>query len=367
MHTAPWIITGLMLTTAGCGSNADDTAKKTNSKTAQSQSSTFESPLNDAMGTNTSPESMDRMQQKAEKAIKTCMAKEGFQYIPVIAKSISFDSTSEDFPGPENPDWRKKYGYGIIIQRLDPSSNAFLGPDLETKDPNQGIVEKMSKAERRAYYIALDGFDPDATAPDGPPPELSNPEQFAQTFELKGCRNEAYAEMNANVFNNPDNDALIQEIYESLEKKMNEDPEMKKLMSSYKKCTAKAGFPELKNISSGYDLVAKKLEAALPSNGAGDQSAKSGISFSTGEGDGTVIGGGGIGSPELTEAQKATLKDLLKEEIQIAQADFGCQKKLDYQVTQNDIRIRVEEEVATDRRDDIANLKPSAPGAGGQD
>lgn len=371
MHRAQWIAAGLAITIAGCGDSSSNASKNTTSKREQSKTSAktsaFESPLSEALGMDNEPKSYERMSKKMEKEIQQCMAKEGFEYVPVTNQFISFDSQSVDFPGPDNPSWRKEYGYGITIQRLNPNNEAFESPIPDIKDPNQEIVDKMSKAERRAYYLALDGYDPDELteaiegAPPIPPPGATLDGTEPQT---KGCRTKAYAAMNENVMNNPDNQDVIQELFDSLQKKIDEDPATKKLLSSYKKCTAKAGFSNLKTTQSGYEYINKKIGEIIPNGESPGGVLQGGNVIIAGDpGSGSLSEGGG---DTLSEEQKTSLKQLLKEEIQMAEADYTCQEQLNFLEVQDDIRIRVEEEVATDRREDISNLKPGTSGGIGQ-
>ena len=101
----------------------------------------------------------------AENQIADCMKKEGFQYLPhpqVYSSGETFDfagSASLVKPDDVVRKWRQKYGFGVAAQVVYPNDPQVKVREF-AKNPNQAIVDALDPAQRKAYYLALQGGEP---------------------------------------------------------------------------------------------------------------------------------------------------------------------------------------------------------------
>lgn len=153
--------------------------------------------------------------RQVQEAIATCMAEQGFEYIPVdySQQQISFE---DEFDGLEwgSAEWSAKYGFGVSTQRF---TQQQVGPDLVgyddpfidggadsgPVDPNQAYVEGLAPAEADAYYEALYGGFDDYPVPiweeEGREPTDEELEaydrEFQENYTPSGCEPIAYEEI----------------------------------------------------------------------------------------------------------------------------------------------------------------------------
>lgn len=336
-------------------SNTDDSSDSQNSSAA----SEFKSPLADALGQNN--DDYARNSARAELEIQSCMAKEGFTYIP--QKNLQVNTFSaEDSPGPQNPEWRKQYGFGIVINVLEPGGDANLVTEEEYVDPNQKMIDKMSKAEQRAYFLALDGFDPEASEPvanGSAVPSEAISEGYANS-QPKGCRGIAYSKINGGFNVDESSMALTEELYQAVDDRIVASRSFASASKKYVDCIGDMTSVQLPKHPKDtyfqgtlYERIQNKLYKIAP------DFAPQKIEGGGSEGAFVTEVAVGEGSKELTDAQRADLKKLLKEEIRLAEADATCDKKASLADTVTDERIRAERAIVEERADDIAALTSS--------
>lgn len=345
--------TALAVTACSSGSsNASSSGGSRAKKSTASSSSVYESPLSDAMG-QVNQESYAREAAKAEKNTQACMAKEGFEYIPV---NTSPDVYQEDFSnvGPQAPEWRKKYGYGMVAQVLEPEDNIYGdgGDFKEQVDPNMKLFEKLSKAEQRAYGIALDGYDSEAVA------VVTQPNETSGGAPTKGCRAVAYQKLWGQT--DEKTQQLQRDLYEEMISRMDADPRIKKMTKAWKSCLG-GDFSSIRDPGGAYDYIQKQIDEIVQSN--------------EGNGLSEVEGPAPTSLPPSTEEmtlpptdfssdQKSRLKTLQKTEIALANADYKCQEKLDLVKKGEEIRIEIEQQIVDSHGSDLRKIK--AAGGGGQ-
>lgn len=364
-------ITTLTLS-AACGSNSTENKQaeskggdKAADRAEKAEEFNFESPISEALGQPTSASEGTRQMERQEKEIQDCMAAEGFTYIPNSASSAIFDTFTDS--GPQNEEWRSKYGYGIVVPYLDPNADLYgFQPEDTQEDPNQAIVDELSEAERRAYYIALDGYDPDAPidAPQGGTAFGGSEMVPSDFFEPKGCRGEAFSDM-PGFGGNQEVMELQQDLYETLQERIESDPRIKKLQKSWRECVSKAGFSEVKSPEDSYNYISN----------AATEIAPNGPPMGDGPSSGRVLTGDDAESPEfpqegndepLTDDQIEQLKKLKKREIALANADNECLEKSDGQAAYEKVRIDIEKQLVEERAKDLAKLRTDGD-SGGQE
>lgn len=156
-----------------------------------------------------------QQEREAQEAIASCMAAEGFEYIPidVSAQEAFFESQFEEDLEWGSDEWIAKYGFGVSTQRFSQSQvgpdlvgntwNDFGGEDEMPVDPNQAYLETLSESERMAYEAALWGGPNDYPVPlweeEGrEPTEEEMDAIFAEAeanYVPSGCENISYEEV----------------------------------------------------------------------------------------------------------------------------------------------------------------------------
>lgn len=87
---------------------------------------------------------------QVQEAVRTCMAEQGFEYIPAVYPQP--DVATMEF---DQVEYARTQGFGITTWYGN--EEQMSGPAVDWVDPNQAIVEAMSESEQAAYYEALYG------------------------------------------------------------------------------------------------------------------------------------------------------------------------------------------------------------------
>lgn len=199
--------------------------------------------LADLYGGDMSPEEQEQQMAEQEREVQeiiaTCMAEEGFEYIPVTYDH-SFIAFDDDDWG--SKEWAEQYGYGITT---DPwADQEQVEPVEEWTDPNDDYVMAMSPGEQEAYYEALYG-PMDFAEDDG---EWVEGDDMAVEYDWEeaGCQglaqHEVYDQDNAQaMWEDPafsEFFAAAERIYEEVER----DPKVAEINEEWAACMADAGF-----------------------------------------------------------------------------------------------------------------------------
>jgi len=160
---AVWALVVVVSAVTGC-TTADDTPSPDSTSASSSPSTGPDppsppvqpppGPLETYLGFSDeldSPETIAARVTWRENLTATCMAAEGFEYIPVVPtpEDIEF----EEGPLPGTPEYVEQYGYGI----WKPPSTSGGYHWEKGVDPNEALVAAMSDAGRAAYETALLG------------------------------------------------------------------------------------------------------------------------------------------------------------------------------------------------------------------
>lgn len=96
--------------------------------------------------------------EKVEAVIGRCMARAGFEYVPVDVKTVELaQQYVRTDPNVSRRDYHERWGYGETTRFDDPVRTVGLGPN------NRRIFNSLSPADRVAYNRTLFGEDPDMT------------------------------------------------------------------------------------------------------------------------------------------------------------------------------------------------------------
>lgn len=177
-----------------------------------------------------------------QQQVASCMAAEGFDYIPFVPSDIG-----GGFAGFDEEEYVTTYGFGISTWVLQ-QDQMLPENDPYAQDPNQAIVDAMDDAEREEYYRVLYGGEPDIIT-NTPPEELEamSPDELEQFYneayanwEPDGCYNEA---SNA-YYNDEEAQAFYEEFGEDMDafySQAESDPRLTQAQADWSACMAEKG------------------------------------------------------------------------------------------------------------------------------
>jgi hypothetical protein len=173
---------------------------------------------------------------RRQELIRTCMAKEGFDYIPAMPPEGSFQVM-----GPENEEERvRTQGFGITTWY---GNEDQFDPGIEWEDPNQATIEAMSDSEREAYYAALYGTEEEQMegATTETDPETGEEYTVVEGFGA-GCEGEASEEIYGDQAATQDLWEQLQPDMETMYERVQADPRIVEANQEWSGCMAEAGF-----------------------------------------------------------------------------------------------------------------------------
>ena len=166
------------------------------------------------------------MERRVQESIASCMAQEGFEYIPAVRQQDfgSFALDQEDFA--------RERGFGITTWFGE--EDLFLSGDEDWVDPNAEIVASLSESERDAYHGVLYGVDPFGES-DG-----SGEIEAIGDLWGSGCNGKAYEEVYGAM-----NQVFIElgPQMEELNQRVEADPRFREAEEAWAGCMAERGFP----------------------------------------------------------------------------------------------------------------------------
>lgn len=274
----------------------------------------------------------DEQNRKVEELVASCMAEQGFDYIPNTTNSGTV------YVGEENSEidpleYARQYGYGMTTWEDTPDGQAMAEQDAQTEyvDPNQDTYEAMSESERAAWDAALWGapqeYDEDADI-----------EEYEYNWEDGGCYGVAQHE----VYEVDNPGAAVDQLREdpqytdlftamdNLYQTMQSDPKLTELNSQWSSCMADAGYPDFTTAEDAMMSVNDELNAlyeAVPEEAYNDPN---------------------FTGPDMTEIKKL--------EIETATADYTCRDKVDYDDEMLRIQFDLEQQLMDDYSAEIESL-----------
>ena len=188
-----------------------------------------------------------RQEQKVQELIAQCMAREGFEYIPVSPPVDDFD-----FGTHGDVEQARELGFGVstLFDRTEPPSS---DDDDDWVDPNEEIVESLSESERDAYNETLHGtvFWSGGAGFDG-----DRPAEVDGSDGSEGCSGQALAE----VFAVEEQLELLEQLdLESLAERIAADPRLAESYTDWSRCMAGRGY-DYENPEALLDTVYGDLE-----------------------------------------------------------------------------------------------------------
>ncbi|SEM68355.1 hypothetical protein E3O25_15105 [Cryobacterium sp. TMT1-3] len=296
----------LSLTLAGCGGD-----------TAAAKLDPAESPLSKYMSSmygDYDEDSMIAQQNEQEELIATCMADEGFDYVPVDNSQYS-GMMSDDGEEYGTEKWVAENGYGMSqspeqIAEQQEQSESYV-------DPNQDYVMSLSETEQAAYYEVLSGVQPTEE-------EMSEDGSYEYNWETSGCQGFASHEINGDQ-PSQDEHAALYDAMSAMYEAAQSSPAIVALDAEWATCMADAG----------YATFLKKADAQ--ESISNDQNAIYENSAETGP-------------------DEQALADLREKELAVAMADFTCSEDLDYTEASTKVQFELEEQFIIDHKAELDAL-----------
>ncbi|WP_309620880.1 hypothetical protein [Salinibacterium sp.] len=251
-----------------------------------------------------------KQQKKVEELVAKCMAKEGFDYIPVDqSQNISYGS--DEGVDRNTKKWVAENGYGMTTQN---DSQPTPDPEQEPYvDPNQPYVESLSATEQAAFYETLYGVSPTEE-------EMAS-EDFVYSWENGGCQGAAQHEVQPQPSDNEKYKALLEKM-NTIYEKVQSDPVIAKLDATWSSCMADAGYSSYSKKQDAINAVVEESNKLYDSE---------------------------TGEPPADDE----LKRVQKLEIDTAVADFACSEKIDYQDKSLAVQFALEKQFIADNKAEL--------------
>ncbi|WP_324652477.1 hypothetical protein [Georgenia sp. H159] len=296
-----------------------------------------DSPLSKAFaqfyGTEENPEEWERQeaerQREVEEITATCMAEQGFEYLPVAQDQAVTYTEDEDV---DTAEWAEQYGYGITTEPWADEQPAE--PAEEWVDPNEDYVSSMSPSEQEAYFAALHG-EPTFAEGDG---EWVEGEDIAEEYswEEAGCQGRAYHEVyeedeDAAMMEDPaftEFFAAAERLYEDAQR----DPRVTEINAEWAECMADAGVSGMTTPDEASTALYEEYDRLY-------MEADSQVDWETIDWEAL----GETADPVREYMDEAGLDALREREIATAVADHACQEELQTQTRYLQVQFDLEE------------------------
>jgi hypothetical protein len=285
------------------------------------------------------------IEMEAQQKIATCMAAEGFEYIPFVPSDIGggmvFDESDQE-------EYVKTYGFGVSTWVLqDQAMNEGDFEDPNANDPNNAIVEAMDEFESDEYYRVLYGGEPDIIV-NTPPEELeAMTEEELMAFydeayanwQPDGCQNQAYEDL----YGGEADMGFYEEFGEDLDamyQLVDSDDRIVSAQAEWSSCMAAKGYDfadqdEMYAYFYGTDANGQWVEGdfsqrvnAVVTWPDYEMPEDGGEGVSVGVATTIMVEGGGGGEYVGPEYDMEQLQPLIDEEIATATANYECSQPL---------------------------------------
>ena len=292
------------------------------------------------------------MERRVQETIASCMAQEGFEYIPAVRTQGGFGFSVQD-----EETFAREQGFGITT--WVGQEDAFLSSDEDWVDPNAEIVASLSDSEREAYNEVLYGESPafgDGGPRDGGPRDGPG---VVDDFFGSGCTGQAFQEVYgswAQVFTE------LAPQFEELQQRVQADPRFKEANEQWAGCMADRGFP-YDSQEAMFDQVNEEFSRRLEEiTGAGGFDPFAALSeeeieeFMAERSDEEIADFFDLAQQEaLAAIDQEALAALQQEEIDIAVASFECSSETDVSI--EDIFRDYEGDFVRENRDVLEGLR----------
>lgn len=290
-----------------------------------------------------------QQQREVEEHVASCMAEQGFEYVPNVVSPDDFTSPFEEAYSLPPDEFAEQYGYGISTLRPE---------DIDMpEDPNEEIRDSLSPEAREAYEEALFGDMRGAVTAEATPPARGTP--TPPPVEERGCYAQASAEVfdidEEEMFAGPSSefDGLMEDLFR-MSRRLDDDPRVVEATEQWRGCMADAGYPDFERVGDPEQSVFQRMnelqgfgpptEAPVPGEQSGEGAA----------GEGGESGGSRVFEPQ--EIDPEDLEELQEYELALARADFGCREE-HYNDIAEEVQYELEEEFVEDHRAELERFR----------
>ena len=276
--------------------------------------------------------SADAQQTRIEELTATCMAEEGFDYIPVdytqgggniyTAEDLDVEWGSREFA--------EKYGYGATT---DPWGD--IEDPGQWTDPNREAIEAMSEAEVIAFENALYGDQ--SIYEDWTEEDWAN---YEWVWEDNGCSGWATNEVLEGRTADPGSgfEQLWDEI-ETLPASAQGDPRLTDVLNDWTTCMAEAGYPGLVTLEDAQKEFYERLDAIWDEIYADVDLEDPGADHGA-----------------LEKAYQDRIAELTDEEIATATAEWDCKDATGYADVEYEVLFELQEAFVAAHRTELEAL-----------
>lgn len=300
-------------------------------------------------------------QDRIEEALAECMAKEGWEYIPVhydFLDAAAVESSDEDEVARI-----KREGLGVAYYLLN---DGIVEDGTSSVNPNDAYVATLSEDETLAYQDSLAGTAEEQAA------TMTTTKAFdpyqGTTSELSGSHSGCQGEANDAVLGtqpaqSPEDITAMKRFYQEVEARVAADPRTIKLEAGWVSCMK----------ALGYDYASREdFQMATYAEFSAKASAVTGASVGS---DPTLgwtqdqidefwatstpeeIDALYNAKPELTAGQRTALEAILEEEVAVGLQEHECSKDMNDKTAA--IRADVESQYAIEHEDELTALAAS--------
>jgi hypothetical protein len=215
--------------------------------------------------------------EKVEATIGRCMARAGFEYVPVDVKTVELaQQYVRTDPKVSRRDYHARWGYGETTRFDDPVRTIGLGPQ------NRRIFNNLSPADQEAYNHTLYGENPDMTFV-----WTLDEEDFSETG---GCTRKGVAAAFTKA-------QLLGTYVNPKDVMVESDPRIVKAVAAWTECMRRAGYDGYEDQDEIMEELGDRLDELLD----------------------------GADPATLTGDRLRALKRLQQEEVDASMADLACE------------------------------------------
>lgn len=305
------------------------------------------------------------LRKQSQELVAECMTAAGWEYIPV--RYPDFDTGAVASDEDELARIQREglgHAYAALYAGTDTSASDASWADFV--DPNEAYVASLTDAEKAAYDISLYGTEEEQAQTEVTYLQFdpTTGSEFSMTASQSGCQGTSDAAVFDPVSGQTADDAAaIKRFWDELQERAKAEPRSIELDERWARCMRDAGY-EYKDadaftaatyaeFSGRVREVTGSASAVDPTAGWTQEQIDEFFATATPEEVDALY----APSPELTADQRQRLEAILKDEVDVALADYDCAAGLRDEAA--DIYADVEEQYLLAHEDELAALAAS--------
>ena len=290
-------------------------------------------------------------EQAIEELIASCMANEGWEYLPVNYPDINAPAEYADEDELERIE-REGLGVAYAALRQDEAPLESLDAWADFVDPNVAYVESLSETERAAYDDSLYGPEAERLAATVTVTDAITGEQIGLVTEPLGCSGQAFEEVDgSDPFQDPNLQEALIRYYDELAQRADADPRLIEMNRDWSACMKEAGFA-FDDIGSFNDKAYEEFRERVGEVVGQDSGATPPVDLPE-----DAAGPREVERTALTPEQREGLEAVLADEIRVAKAQYTCSKDMTEEMAR--VWAEIEERFALEHESELKELLAS--------